>query len=89
MFLVAAPYDDRDSEYSLGDFNLPKKLDKFQKQCAKIFLYYSKDDPIVPFGDLEKYKKSLPEAEAIVFKKRGHFGQSKFPEIVKAIKRLR
>ena len=89
VFLVAAPYNDKDSEYSLGDFKLPRKLDKFRKQCAKIFLYYSKDDPIVPFSDLGKYKKSLPEAEAAVFKKRGHFGQSKFPEIVKAIKKLK
>ena len=88
VFLVSAPFDDKDANYSLGDFKLPKKLDRFQKQSPKIFLYHSKDDPVVPFVDLEKYKRALPKAKVVVFKKRGHFGQSKFPEIVKAIKEL-
>jgi hypothetical protein len=81
-FLVSAPY------YTLGDFKLPKKLDKFQKQGGKIFLYHSKNDPVVPFVDLGKYGKALPEAKISVFKNRKHFDQTKFPELVRDIKNL-
>jgi len=88
-FLVAAPYDDKTIKDFLGDFKLPKKLDKFQKQSGKIFLYQSKDDSTVPFADLEKYKKSLPKAEIVIFQKKGHFTQVEFPEIVKHIKKLK
>jgi predicted alpha/beta hydrolase family esterase len=88
-FLVAAPYDDKTTKDSLGDFKLPKKLDKFQKQGGKIFLYQSKDDLSVSLVDLKKYKKSLPEAEVVMFRKKGHFNQVEFPEIVKDIKRLK
>ena len=57
----------------------------------KKFGHSTSKEKIVPFSNLGKYKKSLPEVEteAIVFKKRGHFGQSKFPEIIKAIKKLK
>ena len=88
-FLVAAPYDDKTVKDFLGDFKLPKKLDKFQKQGGKIFLYQSEDDSLVSLIDLEKYKKSLPGAEVVVFKNRGHFDQTEFPEIVKDIKKLK
>jgi len=87
-FLVSAPHDKKDTEYTLGDFKLPKKLVRFQKQGGKIFLYHSKDDPIVPFADLEKYRKALPEAKISVFKNRKHFDQTKFPELIRDIKNL-
>lgn len=87
-FLVSAPYDEKDVKDSLGDFKLPKKLDKFQKQGGKIFLYHSEDDKVVPFTDLGKYKNSLLDAKIAIFKNRGHFDQTKFPELVKNIKDL-
>lgn len=86
--LIAAPYDDKNMEESLSDFVLPKNLDKFKKQSGKIFLYQSKDDLIVPYINFEKYKKVLPNAIIREFKKRGHFNQSKFPELIKDIKNL-
>jgi len=85
-FLVAAPYDAVDSEYTLADFVLLNDLKLFQKQGGRIFLFQSKDDPVVPFADLEKYKKQLPTAECVVFEDRGHFGQEEFPELVEMIK---
>ena len=88
-FLVAAPYDDKTVKDSLGDFKLPKKLDKFQKQGGKIFLYQSKNDPFVSLVDLEKHRKSLPGAKAVIFKNKGHFYQTEFPEIVRDIKKLK
>ncbi|MGC9611011.1 MAG: alpha/beta hydrolase [Minisyncoccia bacterium] len=87
-FLIAAPFDDKDADYSLVDFVLPKSLKKLEKQGGKIFIYQSKDDPVVPFADFGKYKKALPNAYAVAFKNKSHFSQEKFPELVREIKRL-
>jgi predicted alpha/beta hydrolase family esterase len=89
VFLVAAPYDANDSDYSLADFTLPVSLSKVTEQGGVVTLYHSSDDPVVPFVDLEKYKKALPEAETVVFADRQHFNQETFPELVTAIKDLK
>lgn len=81
-YLIAAPYDEKDSEYSLADFILPESLKLLEKQGGKICLYHSKDDPIVPFLDLEKYSNALPDSQKIVFDDRGHFLQAAFPELI-------
>ena len=86
--LIAAPYDDKNMEESLSDFVLPKSLNKLNKQGGKIFLYQSKDDLIVPHINLKKYKRALPNAIIREFKKRGHFNQSRFPELIRDIKNL-
>jgi len=86
--LVSAPYYNEGMEESSGDFVLLKSLNRLVKQGGKVFLYQSKDDLVVPYTHLEKYKKALPNAIAREFKKRGHFDQSSFPELVKDIKGL-
>jgi len=86
--LVSPPYDGEGMDESLGDFILTKSLDRLNKQGGKIFIYQSKDDPIVPYSHLKKYKKALPNAIIREFKKRGHFDQLKFPELMKDIKGL-
>jgi len=86
--LVSAPYDDKGTEESLGGFIMPKSLDKLNKQGGKIFLYQSKDDLVVPYVHFEKYKEVLPDAIAREFKKRGHFNQPSFLELVRDIKGL-
>lgn len=88
IFLISAPYDDDISDYSLADFVLPKNQGQFQKQAGKVFLYHSKDDPVVNFGDFEKYAKALPNATQRIFTDKGHFNQEVFPEIIKDIKNL-
>lgn len=86
--LVAPPFDDKDSDYSLVDFILPADMCKLEKQGGKIIFYHSKDDPIVPFVDVEKYKKVVSGSEIRIFEDRGHFFQSEFPEIVEDIKTM-
>ena len=86
--LISPPYDDDGMEESLGDFILPKSLNKLNNQGGKIFIYQSKDDPVVPYSHLEKYKKALPNAIIREFKNREHFNQPKFPELIKDIKEL-
>lgn len=88
VFLVAPPYDAQDSDYTLGDFDLPDSLDMFANQTDTIVIYHSKDDTVAPFVDLEKYIKALPNAKAVVFEDREHFGQEEFPELVEEVKKL-
>lgn len=87
-FLVAPPFDCVDADYTLADFNLPSELTNFQEQGGEIFIYQSKDDPVVPFADLDKYRKALPAANIKIFEDRGHFSQSELPELVEQIKSL-
>lgn len=87
-FLIAGPYDAKNLDESLGDFTLPKSLKRLEKQGGRIFLYQSEDDKIVPFAHVGKYKRALPSAIVRIFKKRGHFLQSDFPELVRDIKNL-
>jgi len=89
VFLVAPPFDDETKE-SLGDFKLLGTLERFREQVKNIFIFHSKDDPVVPFYELDKYSKSLPDAEKIIFENRGHFNKDKeFPELVEIIKSLK
>jgi predicted alpha/beta hydrolase family esterase len=86
--LVAAPFDDCESEYSLGDFVLPENLGLLEEQGGKIIFYHSEDDPVVSFLDLNKYKKIVPDAEYRIFEDRQHFNQETFSEIVEDIKSI-
>lgn len=86
-FLVAAPFYDKNSKEFPED-TLPLSLEKFTKQVEKIYLLHSKDDPIVHFEHVNKYKNALPNSEAITFTDRQHFNQESFPEIVALLKNI-
>ncbi|MBT4277837.1 hypothetical protein HOD96_03785 [Candidatus Falkowbacteria bacterium] len=92
LHLVAAPFGNNDDtsgktqNYDLIDFNFSQDLSKIEEQVKNIFLYHSEDDPLVPFIDLKKYTKALPNAEKVIFKDKGHFSVEKFSEILKNIK---
>jgi len=88
VILVAAPFNDTDSVESLVDFKLPDSFSNLSKQCENIYLIQSKDDPVVPFEQVEKYKKELPSAKIMAFEDRGHFSQETFPEIIELIKQI-
>ena len=87
LLLVAAPFDAEDSDESLNDFALPASLAKITEQVDKIYLFHSKDDPVVPFEQVNKYKKALPNSEIIAFTDRQHFNQELFPELVELLKK--
>jgi len=88
-FLIAAPYDSSNQEYSLADFILGQNLKLFEKNCDKIFLYHSQDDYVVPFEDLEEYRLKLPGSSSRIFDNRGHFNQEEIKELVDDIKTLK
>jgi predicted alpha/beta hydrolase family esterase len=87
-FLIAAPFDDKNSDDSLADFALPKSLARLAQQGGKLFIWQSQDDPVVPFADFYKYVRSLPTAQTLAFKRKSHFNQEHFPELAQAIRKL-
>ncbi|MDB5195351.1 MAG: hypothetical protein JWO84_535 [Parcubacteria group bacterium] len=86
-FLIAAPFDTRDTDYTLSDFTL-SALEPLTKHAGKLYLYHSKDDPVVPFSAFEAYRELLPTATTRVFEDRGHFMQESLPEILEDIRSL-
>jgi predicted alpha/beta hydrolase family esterase len=86
--LIAAPFKDEPGE-SLTDFKIGNDLTMLEKQGGKIFLYHSKDDPVVPYAHVEMYQNLLPKAVMRTFEDRQHFNQPEFPELMKEIQELR
>lgn len=86
-FLVAAPFEMSDMDYSLADFALGEDLSLLEEQGGDICLYHSRNDTVVPFADLEKYQEVLPDAHTRVFENKEHFSGD-LPEIVENIKRV-
>lgn len=91
LHLVASVFGEHGlpkGEDYLADFVFdPKTLPHLESQVDKIFLYHSKDDPIVPFSHAEKYKAYLHNAIFNVFDDREHFWWSDFPELLENIKK--
>lgn len=79
VMLVGAIYDKDCGGYPALSFSLPNTLNL---QTDKIYLYHSKDDPVVPFSALEQYQKALPNAVVRVFEDRQHINQEEFPELL-------
>ena len=88
VFLVAACFGDNLPEYKAVDFHISNDINKLSIQARNIFLYHSKDDPVVPFADLIKFKEKLPIAQIRIFDDGGHFIQEEFPELVEDILNL-
>lgn len=86
--LVAAPFDG-EGVGTLADFPLPDTLSRLEKQGGQIILYQSKDDKVVPFEAVTKYKKALPSAVVREFDAYGHFSVPEFPELIEEIKNLK
>lgn len=83
LHLIAAPHDDSEGDYSLADFVLPESLEALSETAREVHLYHSEDDYVVPFGDIKKYAKQLPEAHLHTFSDRNHFLVETFPELLK------
>jgi predicted alpha/beta hydrolase family esterase len=88
IFLVAAPFDDQRKE-SLGSFSIDaSKVGNIQERVGSIFLYFSKDDPVVYFAESDKYVQKLPQATLRTLDGRGHFRNEQFPEIVRDLQNI-
>jgi len=85
VFLVAGAFDFDTFGFSLASFSLPKQL---ELQTKNIFLYQSKDDPVVPFTAMENFVKAFPKAKIRIFEDRKHINTEDFPELFEDIKSL-
>lgn len=90
-YLTCPPFDntmDNIEEELVGGFKLKSDLSLLEKNSKNLYLLFSKDDDIVPVAHAEKYRNKLKNARIIIYKsKNGHFKVSKFPEIVRMIKK--
>ncbi len=87
LHLVAPAFDDEwlVDEY-IWDFALDEtKVADIEEKAEKVFLYFSEDDPIIPFKQHYNYKKLLKNSEFFIFKDRLHFSQPSFPELLENI----
>ncbi|HUC88737.1 MAG TPA: alpha/beta hydrolase [Candidatus Paceibacterota bacterium] len=89
VYLTCAPFDNTcPNEDLVNRFKLKSDLSLIEKNCKNVTFMFSKDDDIVPVSHAEKYRRKLKNAKIIIYKsKNGHFRISKFPEIVKMIKK--
>jgi predicted alpha/beta hydrolase family esterase len=88
-YLICPPFDDTsDIEALVGGFKLKNNLFLLENQCKNIYLMFSKNDPLVTIEHVKKYSKKLGNSKIIIYKnKNGHFKISRFPEIIKLIKK--
>ena len=88
VYLTCAPFDDTlPGDDLVGGFKLKTDLSLLEKNTKNLHLLFSKDDPVVPPTQAEKYRQKLPTADIVIYKnKKGHFDISTFPEIIKMIK---
>jgi predicted alpha/beta hydrolase family esterase len=63
-----------------------ENIHNIQDQCKKLWIWHSKDDPVVPFNHSERLIKELPNANFMIFEDRWHFNQEHFPELIETIK---
>lgn len=75
LHLIAAPFE------KCGSFELVEDMSNVSKNVSNIHLWHSKDDPVVEFADLAKYRTVLPGSEAHVFEDRKHFNGERFDEL--------
>lgn len=87
LHLVAPIFNDEwlIDEY-VGDFTLDvERLNTIEDKSDKIFFYFSKDDPILPFSQHEQYKKFFLKSDFFIFENRWHFYQPALPELLENI----
>jgi len=56
-----------------------------EKSAEEVHLFHSEDDLLVPYADMEDFKKDIPTAIVHSFKNRGHFIDPTFPEMLELV----
>lgn len=82
VFLVAAPCWGADEDWSAEEYLVSERSAAELSQRLPIFLYHSREDPIVPFSHLEAYAARLPEATIRVLDGSDHAFANGLPELV-------
>ncbi len=90
-YLVCPPFDNSlPGEDLVNGFRLKSNLSLLEKQAGDLNLFFSKNDPVVPPSQAEKYRRKLKTAKIVIYEnKNGHFQIEKFPEIVRMISKYK
>lgn len=91
VYLLGAPSGEFTDESSndCASFLFPmENLVYITRQVEEVNVWHSEDDFVVPFEELELYKKFLPEAKFVTFSDKNHFLIPEFPELINSIKSL-
>ena len=83
LILIAGGYDNDVKGY--GSFAV-ESASGVEKSADEIHLFHSKDDFVVPFDELAKYRADLPSAHVHIFDDRNHFLDADFPELLTLLK---
>ncbi len=86
VFLVSGVFNKGSDGLPLYSFVLPEKI---SLQTEKIFLYHSKDDPVVPFEHVYLFKNALPSATLRELDGLKHINQEVFEELAQDILSLK
>jgi len=87
LHLLAAPYFGADENWNYPEMNLPQDFAKQLPAIARICLYHSRDDEVVPFAHLALYAAKLPQAAVRVLDGRGHQFGNDLAEVAEDISR--
>jgi predicted alpha/beta hydrolase family esterase len=84
LILISGGYNDESTE-ELGSFKVTSAKN-LTRSAQEIHLFHSKDDTVVPFGELAKFQTDIPKAVSHIFTDRGHFNDATFPELLDILK---
>jgi len=87
LYLLAAPYFGADENWDYPEMNLPQDFATQFPAIARICLYHSRDDEVVPFAHLALYAAKLPQAAVRVLDGRGHQFGNDLAEVAEDINR--
>lgn len=92
LFLLAPLFENENVEGDGddgGDFAFDTNaVGELARRTSKIYLFHSKDDPIVPYRHSEMFKAALPGAELVIFEDKNHFLIEEFPELLQEIREV-
>lgn len=83
LILLAGGYDDKNHDF--GSFKV-ESATGLEKSAEQIHLMHSRDDFVVPFTELAKFRADLPTAQVHIFDDRNHFLDEDFPELINLLK---
>jgi len=88
VILVAAPFGEKKTRPSLGDFIFESSTNfEAINSDLKITLFASDNDKLITNDDVEKYRNVIKNLEVKTLPDRGHFSQNEFPELISCIEK--